>query len=58
MNAKEAIKKLNGLGFIKVNQVGSHLKYSRGSESITIVVHSSMKEDIHPKNAKRINNLK
>lgn len=53
----EAMKLLIEAGFIEVNQVGSHKKFKRGSECITIVYHRSPKEILHPKAEKQLKKL-
>jgi len=58
MEVREAIKILESNGFERTNQVGSHIKYSRGSEIITVVMHSSPKERVHDKTEKKIKKIK
>lgn len=57
MTVGEAIKILLKNDFVFLNQVGSHKKYGRGSERITIVFHKSPKEIVHSRTEKQINTL-
>ena len=57
MTVGEAVKLLEENGFIFKNQVGSHMKYSRGTERITLVKHRSNKERLHPRAIKQVKTL-
>lgn len=53
----KAIKELESRGFQFLNQVGSHRKYGKGSERVTLVFHSSPKEILHKKTEKELKTL-
>lgn len=57
MNVGEAIKLLEDNNFSKINHVGSHIKYKRGNDTITIVFHCSKKESVHPRTVNLINSF-
>jgi predicted RNA binding protein YcfA (HicA-like mRNA interferase family) len=57
MTTGEGIKLLEKNGFTEVNQVGSHKKFKRNNDTITIVYHRSPKEDLHPKTVKLLKKL-
>ena len=57
MEAGEAIKKLLKAGFTELSQTGSHKKFGREKERITIVFHKSPKERLHIKTAKQVHKL-
>jgi predicted RNA binding protein YcfA (HicA-like mRNA interferase family) len=56
MLVREAFKLLKKAGFIELNQVGSHRKFGKDEKRITIVIHRSEKEELHP-NIKQVKEL-
>lgn len=52
----EAIKLLSKNGYEKANQVGSHIKFSKGDSRITIVYHSKDSEELSRKAEKQVRN--
>lgn len=55
MEVGEAIKTLEKNGFKQLNWKGSHIKYGRETDRITIVCHRSFKERLHPRTVKQVN---
>ena len=53
----DAIKLLTKNGFKKENQVGSHIKFSKGDKRVTVVYHSKDSEEICKKAEKNIREL-
>ncbi len=57
MTVGEAIKQLKNNNFIELNQVGSHIKFGRNDDRITIVKHKSDKEELNVKTIKELKKL-
>jgi len=57
MTVGQAIKLLVKSGFSLENQKGSHKKYRKGEDVITIVYHSKDSEPVHPKTVKSLNQI-
>lgn len=57
MTVGEAIKLLENNGFRELNQVGSHKKFGKDEKRITIVMHKSPKERLHPRTVKELNTV-
>lgn len=54
MKVGEAIKLLLKADYVFINQVGSHKKYKKGEQSITIPYHAKDSEELTPKIIKRV----
>lgn len=57
MTVGEAIKLLENAGFIEMNHKGSHKKFGKGGKRMTIVMHSSPKEEMNRKGVKELKEL-
>jgi predicted RNA binding protein YcfA (HicA-like mRNA interferase family) len=57
MTVGEATKKLLKLGYIQLNQVGSHIKFGKDNDRITLLKRKSDKELVNPAIVKKINSL-
>ncbi len=57
MTVGEAIKQLKKNNFIELNQIGSHIKFGRNNDRITIVKHKSDKEELNIKTVKDLKKL-
>lgn len=53
----EAFVFLKKKGFERLNQVGSHIKFGRGVERITVVMHRSPKEPLSRKARKDLKQI-
>ncbi len=54
MEVGDAQKLLLNIGFSRRNQVGSHITYVKDEKRVTLVLHKSSKERVHPKTEKLI----
>lgn len=54
MKVIEAVKLLGKKGFIKQNQVGSHVKFRKGSKVITLCCHGKKSEELGRKTVKQL----